>query len=172
MIKFEIYWTSVGYALYCHNAGRCLYSRQKERWFDQWWGDVWSSNWIGRFNMYMVMLTMFTIFRIYINLFASDLTGVSECSTFWFSYCSWKCWFPSVRQSTLSFTYFLLFPAISSAELRIDKNWIFVQKYSLKIEVQLLFLDFSRYENSSLSESQISKLVTESLAAVGLKVCL
>lgn len=36
------------------------------------------------------------------NAYISYLTGVSECCTFWFVDCSWKCWFPSVR----SFRFF------------------------------------------------------------------
>lgn len=85
------------------------------------------------------------------------LTGLSKWCIVWFSYCAWKCWFSFVRGSP---RYSLSVIILLRISYGFDTN-----------SCPHSFMWWIRYENSRMSDDQISELVTETLAAVGLKVC-
>lgn len=95
-------------------------------------------------------------------------TGVPKCSSFWFIDCSWKCWFPFVRNNLVTYWNYLLVFCFNTMELALIIATVMV--FLKKIAWVTSFFDDYRYENSRMPEYQISEHVKENLAAVGLKV--
>lgn len=95
---------------------------------------------------------LLNLIELFIISLLSD-TGVSKRSTIWFADSSWKCWFSLVRSV-------FHFQPNSAAD-----NLIFLICYFIFASLKF------RYEKSNMPENCIEKLVTETLAAVGLKVC-